>query len=139
MLSQTADYALTAVVYLVDHPGEPSTIQQIAAETQVPAGYLSKVMQTLARQGIVRSQRGQGGGFTLAKAPEDLSLLEIVQAVDPIRRFHHCPRGRKDHQESLCCLHSRLDRAAAEYERALRETFMADLAENVPPCRSAGS
>src|SRR5262245_46906388 len=118
MFSQTAEYALRAVVYLAAQGGEPRTAQQIAEVTRVPAGYLSKVMQALSRAGLVHSQRGLGGGFTLAVPPADLTVLDVVQAVDPIRRIKSCPLGIKGHV-NLCPLHRRLDQAIALVEKAL--------------------
>ena len=91
MISQTAEYALRAIVYLADQRGSPRTTAQIAEATQVPPGYLAKVMQSLSRTKLVHSQRGLNGGFTLTRDPAGLPMLEIIEAVDPIRRFHECP------------------------------------------------
>lgn len=126
MISQTAEYALRAIVFLAEH-GEPQTIQQIAQVTKVPAGYLSKVMQNLARHGLVSSQRGIGGGFALTRSAAELTVYEIVQAVDPVARITHCPLHRPEHENHLCALHRRLDDAAAQVERCFRETRVADL------------
>src|SRR5689334_18543405 len=73
MVSQTAEYALRAVVCLGNQAGTPLTTQQIAEVTRVPVGYLAKVMQALGRGGIVSSQRGLHGGFTLARPMDELS------------------------------------------------------------------
>ena len=62
MLSQTAEYALRVVVFLASREDNPATIAQIAAATQVPQGYLAKVLQSLARAGLTKSQRGLHGG-----------------------------------------------------------------------------
>jgi Rrf2 family protein len=126
MFSQTTEYALRAVVYLASQPGESRTVQQIAAATRVPAGYLSKVLQNLSRAGLVRSQRGLHGGCTLNASPDALTVLDVVQAVDPIRRIRSCPLGIKDHL-NLCPLHRRMDRAIALVEAALRESTIAEL------------
>ena len=69
MISQTAEYALRAIVYLADQGGVARTTSEIAETTQVPAGYLAKVMQSLCRAGLVKSQRGLNGGFKLAHDP----------------------------------------------------------------------
>ena len=127
MISQTAEYALRAVVYLADQKGSPRTTTQIATTTRVPAGYLAKVMQSLGRAGLVKSQRGLNGGFTLADEPEALSILAVVNAVDPIQRFPECPLGIPSHGRRLCPLHHRLDQAAAMVEHALGDTKVADL------------
>ena len=139
MISQTAEYALRAVVYLADQGGTPRTTMQIAEATQVPAGYLAKVMQNLSRAGLVNSQRGLRGGFTLASAPEELSILAIINAIDPIRRFPECPLGIPSHGRRLCPLHHRLDEAAQIIEDAFADTMVAELlavpARRKPLCR----
>jgi Rrf2 family nitric oxide-sensitive transcriptional repressor len=126
MFSQTAEYALRAVVYLASKPEAAQTTLQIAEATKVPAGYLSKVLQGLARHGVVHAQRGLHGGFTLAAGPECLTVLDVLQAVDPIRRIRSCPLGLKGHI-NLCPLHRRLDNALAMVEEALRSSTIAEL------------
>jgi Rrf2 family protein len=126
MISQTAEYALRAIVYLADQDG-PQTTQQIAQTTRVPAGYLSKVMQSLARAGLVHSQRGLHGGFTLVKKPDELTVWEVVEAVDPIQRIRSCPLGLKSHGANLCPMHRRLDDAAALVEEAFRNSTVQEL------------
>jgi Rrf2 family nitric oxide-sensitive transcriptional repressor len=126
VISQTAEYALRAIVYLADQADAPQTTQQIAEVTRVPAGYLAKVMQGLSRAGLVRAQRGLHGGFTLAMSAQELTVLDVVQAVDPVQRIKHCPLGIKGH-ESLCPLHRRLDNAAAMVEKALGSSTIAEL------------
>ena len=102
------------------------TVRQIAAKTLVKEAYLSKVMQGLSRHEVVHSQRGLGGGFTLAVPPERLTVFDVIQAVDPIRRITACPLGLKGHM-NLCPLHRRLDNAIALVETALRESTIAEL------------
>ena len=132
MISQTAEYALRAAVFLAAEGGAARTVQQIAAVTKVPAGYLSKVMQGLSRAGIVHSQRGLHGGFTLLIPPEKLTVLDVVQAVDPIRRIRSCPLGLTGHI-SLCPLHRRLDQALLSVEEALRKSTLAELLGEAKP------
>ena len=126
MFSQTVEYALRAVVYLASKEGQGQTTQQIAEKTKVPAGYLSKVLQGLARQGLVSAQRGLHGGFTLAKSSAELTIWDIVEAVDPIRRIRGCPLGLPGHAK-LCPLHRRMDQAIAMVEKALQESTVAEL------------
>ncbi|QDV35041.1 RrF2 family transcriptional regulator [Tautonia plasticadhaerens] len=138
MFSQTVEYALRAVAHLADRSPEARTTGQIARATKVPAPYLSKVLQGLKRAGIVRSQRGVGGGIALVKRPEELTVLEVVNAVDPICRITTCPLGLASHGERLCPLHRRLDDALAGVEDAFRRTTMAEVlaepTESVPLC-----
>jgi Rrf2 family transcriptional regulator, nitric oxide-sensitive transcriptional repressor len=136
MLSQTAEYALRAVVWLAGNAGAPATTDRIARATKVPADYLSKVMQLLGRGGLVEARRGRHGGFTLLRPAATITALEVVNAVDPVRRIARCPLGRKAHRHELCPLHRRLDSAAALVEEALGAASIAELLDdNAPLCR----
>lgn len=127
MISQTAEYALRAMVYLYGQQGTPRTVAQIAEVTRVPAGYLAKIMQGLSRAQLVRSQRGVGGGFQPASEAEQITVLQIVSAVDPIRRYPECPLGIRSHGRNLCPLHHRLDQIGRMVEEAFGATTVADL------------
>jgi Rrf2 family transcriptional regulator, nitric oxide-sensitive transcriptional repressor len=138
MISQTVEYALRAVVFLAGQVPDPRTTAQIAKATLVPKAYLSKVLQNLVRAGVVHSQRGIGGGMTLVKAPSALTILEVVNAVEPIGRIKECPLGLKSHGVRLCPLHRRLDDALAKFEEAFGRTTLAEIleepTESVPLC-----
>ena len=127
MFSQTVEYALRAVVYLAGQAPAPRTTEDIARATKVPQAYLAKVLQNLVEKGIVRSQRGVGGGIALAKEPDELTILEVVNAVDPIRRITTCPLDLAAHGVRLCPLHRRVDNALAAVEKAFRSTTLAEL------------
>lgn len=127
MISQTAEYALRATVFLAGQELMPRTTLEIAAATQVPAGYLAKVMQNLSRAGVVKSQRGLGGGFILNDAADKLTVLAVINAVDPIKRYPECPLGIPSHGRRLCPLHHRLDEAAAMVEEAFSESTIAEM------------
>ena len=127
MISQTSEYALRAVACLARRPGEPMTTQQIAIASRVPAGYLAKILQSLARAGIVSGQRGLGGGFLLARRPDQLTLLDVVRVADGSRRITACPLGIPGHGPDLCPLHRRLDDAAALAEQTLGGVTIADV------------
>ncbi len=127
MISPTAEYALRAVVALAQTDGAAVVTPAIARMTQVPPGYLSKVLQTLRRAGLVKSRRGLGGGFTLAKPPEQTTVLEVVNAVAPLPRICQCPLGIEAHGPHLCPLHKTLDEATALVERSFAATTIAEL------------
>lgn len=138
MLSQTVEYALRAVVYLAGNPSEASRTSDIAGATKVPPAYLSKVLQSLRRAEIVRLQRGIGGGVSLVTPPDKLTILHVVEAVEPFQRIHTCPLDLKSHGTNLCPLHRRLDDAMQSVEQVFAETTLAEiLAEpttSVPLC-----
>ncbi len=128
MFSQTHEYALRAVTWLAQHANDgPAGHLLIAADTSVPASYLSKVLQLLVRAGILTSRRGAGGGFQLARSPDDLTVLEVVNAVDPIRRIDGCPLGLQSHQNKLCPMHHRLDSALELVEVALSNSTIREV------------
>jgi Rrf2 family transcriptional regulator, nitric oxide-sensitive transcriptional repressor len=141
MFSQTVEYALRAVVWLAAHEGQPQTTQQVAAATLVPAGYLAKVMQSLGRVGLATAQRGRGGGFSLGRPAAQISVLEVINSVEPIRRIKECPLGIQAHGTRLCPLHKRLDAAMATIEQAFGGTSIAEIvaepSASRPLCRIA--
>lgn len=129
MFSQTVEYALRAMTFLGSRSSASTTTEVIARQTQVPAGYLAKVMRDLVVAQLVTSQRGPNGGFVLARPPEQITVLDIVNAVDPIQRIRSCPAGNPFHIK-LCSLHARLDAAMALIESELRKTSLAQVVED---------
>lgn len=127
MFSQTVEYALRAIVHLAACSPEAQTTDLIAVATKVPKAYLSKVLQNLSRAGLVHSQRGIGGGMTLTKKPDELTILDVVNAVEPIVRIRECPLGLRSHGIHLCPLHRRMDNALAMVEDAFRQTTLAEV------------
>jgi Rrf2 family nitric oxide-sensitive transcriptional repressor len=135
MIPKTAEYALRAVVVLTREPRRTYSAEQIAKATRVPRRYAHKVLQALVRGKLVRSQSGPGGGYALVRPPAELTILDVVNAVQPIPRIRHCPLGLKGHT-SLCPLHRELDEACAATERAFARVTIAQLlnqADAVPP------
>ena len=127
MFSQTVEYALRAVMQLAYVAPEACTTADLAKVTQVPPAYLVKELQSLVRAGIVTSQRGVGGGVSLALDVKKLTILDIVNAVDPIRRIKTCPLELATHGTKLCPLHRRMDAALAQVEKAFRNTTLAEV------------
>jgi Rrf2 family protein len=135
MIPKTAEYALRAVVVLAREPQQSYSAEQIAKATRVPRRYAHKVLQALVRAALVRSQSGPGGGYALVRRPEELSILDVISAVEPITRLRRCPLGLKTHT-SLCPLHRQLDEAYESMERAFGQVRIAQLLNQpngVPP------
>ena len=127
MFSQTAEYALRAISLLAEHHPEPLKTGQVADAARIPKPYLVKVLQELSRAGIVQTRRGIGGGISLQKELEQVTMLDVINAVDPIQRIDKCPIGLAAHGTHLCPMHSRLDTALAEIERIFGETTLAEV------------
>ena len=137
MLPKTAEYALRAVVWLAREPDETDSADDLAERTKVPRRYLHKVLQDLVRAKLVRSQPGPGGGYALAKHPEKIAILDVVNAVAPLERIRSCPLGLTSHTR-LCPLHKELDKVYAATEAALARVTIDELLKStsqiIPLC-----
>jgi Rrf2 family protein len=118
MLPKTAEYALRAVVWLANKPGQIESAECLAKHTKVPRRYLHTVLQDLVRAKLVHSQSGPGGGYLLSQAPKGVTILDVVNAVAPLDRIRSCPLGLVTHTR-LCPLHRALDQVYAASEEAL--------------------
>jgi len=136
MISQSAEYALRAIVWLAGRPNLTWSTPEIARQTKIPAGYMSKVLQSLARAGLVASNPGRSGGFRMRRRPERISILDVVRAVDPFKSAMRCPLSLPAHRGELCPLHRRLERAAAMVERAFSKTTIAEILADKSPTRA---
>ena len=126
MLPKTADYALRAVACLTRNAEHPCSASDLAEETQVPRRYLHKVLQDLCHAELVHSRSGPGGGYTLLRSPDNITILDVVNAVAPLERIHHCPLALNSHKK-LCPLHRELDRAYAETEKSFARVTIGQL------------
>jgi Rrf2 family nitric oxide-sensitive transcriptional repressor len=132
MLSKTAEYALRAIVCLATPPVRPTSADLLAQKTKVPRSYLHRVLQDLTAAELVRSRPGPGGGYEFARSSAEVTILDVINAVDPIERIRHCPLGLTTHT-ALCPLHSELDRAYASTEAAFRSVTLKSLLESTSP------
>ena len=82
-ISRSAGYALLAVGYIAQHEGQNVVLsQEISIKCDIPLEYLLKILQQLVRANVLHSKRGPHGGFSLAKSPNKISVLQIIEAVD---------------------------------------------------------
>ena len=132
MISKTAEYALRAVACMASQTDRPFSADAISKKTKVPRRYLTRVLQDLGAAGVVQSRPGPGGGYELAKPPEQLTILDVINTVDPIERIKHCPLGLKTHKK-LCPLHTELDRAYAATEEAFQGITIQELVDSTNP------
>lgn len=119
MLSQTCEYALRAMVWLAYTNDDLMPTSSLAERTGVPFNYLAKVLQSLAQADLIVGRRGVGGGYRLARPADDISMLDVINAISPVERITMCPLGLVGHGPNLCPLHRQLDLAA----KALIDTF----------------
>lgn len=120
-------------MHLASVAPDTQTTGEIAIVTKVPMAYLSKVLQGLRNEGILKSQRGVGGGISLIKTPEELTILDVVNAVEPLGRIKTCPLGLSAHGEYLCPLHQRMDDALKQMEEVFQNTTLAEVLADPNP------
>jgi Rrf2 family protein len=90
-LTRAADYAVRIMIHLAAlPPGSRPNRAALAVAGDIPEHFVAKILQSLARAGLIDSQRGMNGGFTLARAPEEVTLLEIVEALEGPTRLNVC-------------------------------------------------
>ena len=129
MLSHTAEYALRAALYLAEH-GEGRRVQvaEMADALRIPRNYLSKILHSLARHGVLRSTRGKSGGFQLARSPADLYLVEVVAPFGSPGEKRQCLLGRPQCSDrTACAAHARWKELAERIVVFFRETTVAEL------------
>jgi len=138
MISQTAEYALRAVVALAQHPEKPLTTVEIANATKVPEFYLSKVMHGLAKGEVVHSKRGVHGGYILSRPADQIQLLSVINAVDPITKINSCPLKLNAHAKNLCALHKRINQSIGLMEEVFKEStvqmILEEPSKSIPLC-----
>ena len=134
ILSQTAVYALRAMLCLAEKAGEgPLRVDDIAAELDVPRNYLSKILHVLGRAGLLTSTRGPGGGFSLAQPAGGLTLFEVVRHFDDIPEASACLLGREVCSDTdPCPAHLHWKGVSAQVRDFFQETTLADLSRDAP-------
>ncbi len=137
LLSEAAESGLRATVWLAQHPDQSFKVKEIAEAIHAAPGYLVKVLQHLTRAGIVAARRGIQGGITLVRSADELTALDVINAIDPIERITTCPLRLISHRHSLCPLHQRIDRGLETIEETFRSVTIAQLMESAESSQSS--
>jgi Rrf2 family protein len=128
-LTKRADYAIRAVLALAHAPdGEPLSVRRIAADQRIPVSFLPQVMGDLVRAGLLDPTTGRGGGYRLARPAADVSLLDVVEAVEGDSRRRTCVlRGGPCSINGVCDVHAVFDAAQVDLLRRLAATTVAEV------------
>jgi|SRR5690242_1354293 len=131
LYSRSAEYAIRAFVYLAQVPdGRYAMVKQIAAEEEIPAHFLAKILQQLARKGMLRSSKGPTGGFSLRVPPGEVRLLDIVEALDGLSEYEKCASGLAECTDDMPCpLHDSWKALRSRIMDYLGRNTIADLAK----------
>lgn len=133
-LNQATDYAFRAVLHLAALPfGQVVKAQTIARAEMIPMRYLLKIMRLLTKAGLVKSHRGVEGGYALAKAPQEITLLDVVEAIEGPLYFNRCHLDQKyctKKWANRCPVHGVLGDIQASLVQQLASHNFAELARN---------
>jgi Rrf2 family iron-sulfur cluster assembly transcriptional regulator len=126
-VSTRGDYAARALLSLALHGSDrPTSVKEIAERTGLPQPYLEQILLAVKGAGLVRSKRGVGGGYVLARPPEEISLADVLAAVDgPLTALME----EHDHCEGHCVLQEVWVGVSDEMRRFLEGYTLADLVE----------
>lgn len=129
-ITRQADYAVRAMLYLAQQrPEVLVTTAQIAREQHIPQTFLAKIMSQLSASGLVHSTRGAHGGVKLARASADVSLLDVVEAIDGPMLLNECVADPKSCPLGPnCAAHQVWCQAQAELVERLDRTKFSSLA-----------
>ncbi|MGD0882512.1 MAG: Rrf2 family transcriptional regulator [Acidimicrobiales bacterium] len=104
--TRRTDYAIRSLIYLANVEETPVTANAIGEAMDVPTGFLQQVLRELQQAGLVTSRPGPTGGFALARPAEEITVLQIVEALEgPLRSAECALRGGPCHWENVCALH----------------------------------
>ena len=126
-LSKKADYGLIALKHLAQHADCSISAREIAAEYRIPAELLAKILQRLARKGLLVSQQGIRGGYVLARDPAKISIVDVVEALEGPIGMTPCERGSSCEQMELCSVRDPLAKLKAKVVRVLGDTSIYEL------------
>lgn len=132
MISQTGLHAIRALAGLGGLPkGKFAGASDLAEIIGAPPNYLGKLLRSLSREGLLVSQKGMGGGYRLARAPEKITLWKIVNSIDPLERWSGCLLGRKTcTDDQPCAVHDHWKSIREQYLRLLKQTTVAHVAHH---------
>jgi Rrf2 family protein len=129
VLAQSTGYAASALGFVAAGGGTPVQVRQIAASCDIPAPFLAKIVNALARTGVVTTQRGIGGGVTLAKPATDICLYDLCVALDDPIIHPRCMLGVDScSDERACPAHAFARDCRRKVLEFLQRTTIADLA-----------
>lgn len=128
-LTRGSDYGLRGMLYMARQPvGQVCLVSQVAAAESLPESYLAKIFQDLARNRLLISHRGAKGGFSLVDDPQEINLLQIIEAVEGPIAIAPCLDVREGcNRVDWCGIHDTLDSAQTQMIGVLKNTSLADL------------
>ena len=128
LITRDTDYAVRALCYMAQRPEQVVSITELCSQFAMPRPYLRRVLQTLARNNILYSYRGQGGGFKLRKKPSDIMLADLMEILQGKINFTRCVfRASVCRRQKGCLLRKKVKQIENDAVAELRATTIASL------------
>jgi Rrf2 family transcriptional regulator, iron-sulfur cluster assembly transcription factor len=129
--SRSSEYAIRAFVHLAQIPdGQYAMVKNIAEQEDIPSHFLAKILQQLARKGLLRSSKGPTGGFALRMDPGDIRLVDIVEALDGLASYQQCASGLSECSDEMpCSMHDNWKALRSRILEYLERNTIEDLAK----------
>jgi FeS assembly SUF system regulator len=138
-LSKKSDYALIAVKHIATHGTGSHSASDIADIYGISAPLLAKVLQRLAKNGIVTARHGSAGGYQLARHPKDISALEVINAVDGPMMITSCITSHGAcGQSTTCTVREPLRKVNDSILNVLRTVTISQMSEDAPEAELVG-
>ena len=134
MLSNSSIYAINAVLYLAIHSKESRKVgvKEVADALQIPLPFLAKILQSLARKGVISSNKGPGGGFWLSDEEKKAPLMTVIEQIGEGDKFVNCAMGFGEcSSEKPCPIHSAAQPFRDSFREGLNSKSIMEFAKSV--------
>jgi FeS assembly SUF system regulator len=134
-ITKQTDYGIVLLTHMASTPARQAAATELAHEAALPAPMVAKILKLLARAGLLQSHRGAAGGYSLARPPEEMSVADIITALEGPIAVTECTDGEPGlcHQEASCPVRSNWNRINQAIREALEGISLAEMTHPVAP------
>ena len=131
LITRNTDYAMRALCYIAQQNKEAVSVTEMVAALKIPRPFLRKIVQVLSGEGILKSCKGQGGGFSLGKRPEDVRLTDLIRIFQGTIQLNECIFKKKIcPRRGTCALKHEIDGIERDALARLHRVSIASLNGN---------
>lgn len=134
MFSTSCHYGLQAMIYIALHSTNEKNVDlgQIASEQEIPKHFLSKILQMLVKNGLLKSMKGPTGGFRLSKPAKEITLIEVIDAIDGLDVFTQCGIGfKRCSDDQPCPIHNDYKKVRTSIRELFETKSLLELSEDI--------
>lgn len=135
-ITRAGEYGVLGLMCLARRPvGSVVMIDEVSREEHIPKSFAAKIFQSLGKAGLVKSNRGTGGGFTLLKKPAEITVLQVIEAIEGKIAFQRClaPKEQKCEHFGGCALCGLFEQAQDRVKDVFSQTTLTDLMKTHVP------